>query len=122
MKDCDALLNFEDVLVGRPIGALLFLRRVPVKIYAKDFREGTQQRISHSPQGWVVDERVIGNQTQDTAASLVDLQLRQPEEFDVIVLKDLFKLEGTPFLDGITIHETIRVDYRSEMSGEILRP
>ena len=60
--DCHALLDVEDVLVGRALGGDLLLLGVSMQIQHPDPIKGLQKVPAHTPEGRVVEIAVVGDE------------------------------------------------------------
>ena len=62
--------------------------------------ETTHEALAHSTEGGIVEPGVVGDDAHNALVDPVNLHLREPNEFDVVILK--------PF--GILLTERLSVD------------
>ena len=84
--DGHPLLNVENILIFAPIGALFFLQAVPMQVEQINMVEAVHQRLPHPPERRIVEVAVVGDETQNSFAGLVDFPLSKPDELNIIVL------------------------------------
>ena len=61
-----------------------------MKVKYGDFIEGIHQRLAHTSKGWVIKVAVICNKAENALTSLIDLPLRKPNEFYIVILQPLW--------------------------------
>ena len=98
--DGDALLDVKDILVAQSAKFAAVLQCVAVQVDDVYLVKRFEQRLAHATEGRIGQIRVVGDESDDAAAGLLDPALRVADELHVVVIE--------PF--GIRLSERLAAD------------
>jgi hypothetical protein len=74
--DGDTLLNIEHIFIFATVGRAFLLVAVAVQVYKVNLIEGSHQTATHTPECWIVQIAIVGNEGNDALTALFDTPLR----------------------------------------------
>src|SRR5579859_6216328 len=78
------LLNIENILIRCTIGRPLFLLTIAMQIKHINIIEALHQALAHPTEGRVIQVAVIGNESKDAIASLLNAPLGKADKLHVV--------------------------------------